>query len=99
MFGLKKIKRNSMKTTSKIILGSEIDDFDIKKGSLYVKHNSNVIVMASQESGKSNQFCGMIVSGNLDGWGFGHYCTVWFKEEFKPFEGIIQIEQTNKNII
>ena len=82
-----------MKITSKIIHGSEIENFDIIKGNLYVKRNSDVVVMASQESVKGNQFCGMIVSGDLDGWSLGHYSTVWDKEEFKPFDGIIQIEQ------
>ncbi len=85
-----------METTSRIIQGSEIEDFTITQGNLYVKRNSDVVVMASQGSVKRNEFCGMIVSGNLDGWGFGHYSTGWFKEDFKPFDGIIQIEQFKK---
>jgi hypothetical protein len=82
-----------MKTTSKIIQGSEIEDFSIIQGHLYIRRNSDVVVMANQERIDSQQFKGIIVSGNLDGWGLGHYSSVWDREDFKPFEGIIQIEQ------
>ena len=57
-----------MKTTSKIIKGRELQDFDISQGSLYIMRNTDVVVMASQEKEKFKTFSGVIVSGNLNGW-------------------------------
>lgn len=82
-----------METRSKIIQGSEIEYFDIVQGKLYVKRNSDVVVMATQVKAHHNDFSAVIVSGYLDGWGLGHNSIVWSKKDFKPFDGIIQIEQ------
>jgi len=84
-----------MKTTSKIIKGRELQDFDISQGSLYIMRNTDVVVMASQEKEKYKTFSGVIVSGNLNGWPIGHYSTVWSKEDFKVFEGTIELDQIN----
>ena len=85
-----------MKTTSKIIKGRELQDFDISKGSLYIMRNTNVVVMASQENEKMKGFSGVIVSGtSKSGWSIGHYSTVWSKEDFKVFEGTIELDQIN----
>lgn len=82
-----------MITTSKIIQGSEVEDFDIVQGNLYVKRNSDLVVIATQVRVHHDEFEAVIVSGDLDGWALGHFSTVWDKEDFKPFEGIIQIKQ------
>ena len=52
--------------------------------------------MASQVNKiNSDDFSGMIVSGDLNGWPIGHYSVFWDKKEFKVFEGTIELEQIN----